>query len=80
MKKLAVLAFVTMFAVGCSKKEASCDDVFDHTKSLAPAEMHDMLEKNRTSAIEKCNKLSKEARQCALDAKSMEALQKCPRT
>ena len=80
MKKLVMLSFVATLAIGCSKKKPSCDDVFDHTKSLAPAEMREMFEKNRSSAIEKCGKMSDEAKQCAIDAKSMEELQKCPRS
>jgi len=79
MKKLVMLALVGALAVGCSKKKASCEDVFEHTKSLMPAEMGQMLDKKKDSAIEKCEKLSDEAKQCALDAKSMEDLQKCPR-
>jgi hypothetical protein len=80
MKKLMMFAFVTALATGCSKKTASCDEIFEHTKSIAPAEMRDMLDKKKASAIEKCSKMSDEAKQCALDAKSMEDLQKCPRS
>ena len=79
MKKLVMFAFVATLATACSKDKPSCDKIFDHTKSLAPAEMRDMLEQQRSSAIEKCKKLSDEAKQCAMDAKTMEALQKCPR-
>ena len=80
MKKLMMFAFVLGLAAGCSKKKASCEDIFEHTKSLAPAEMREMLEQKKASAIEKCEKMSDEAKQCAADAKSMEDLQKCPRS
>ena len=80
MKKLVMLAFVAALATACSKDKPSCDKIFDHTMSLAPAEMRQMFEKNRSEAIAKCEKMSDEAKQCALDAKSMEELQKCPRS
>ena len=79
MKKLMMFAFVAALAAACSKEKPSCEAVFDHTKSLAPAEMREMFENNKASALEKCAKLSDEAKQCAMDAKTMEALQKCPR-
>jgi hypothetical protein len=80
MKKLMMFAFVATLAVGCSKKKASCDEIFEHTKSIAPAEMREMMEQKKESAIGKCEKMSDEAKQCAMDAKSMEDLQKCPRS
>jgi hypothetical protein len=79
-KKLMMFAFVTALATGCSKKTPSCDEIFEHTKSIAPAEMRDMLEQKKESAIAKCEKMSDEAKRCAADAKSMEDLQKCPRS
>jgi hypothetical protein len=79
MKKLVIVALFT-FAAACSKKKPSCEDIFEHTKSIAPAEMKDMLERKKESAIEKCEKMSDEAKQCAADAKTMEDLQKCPRS
>ena len=75
-KMVVVMAFA---AVGCSKKSVSCEEVFEHTVTLAPPEIRSMLEKSKGSAIEKCSKMSDEAKQCAIDAKSMEDLQKCPR-
>lgn len=80
MKKMMFVVACVFASGACSKKKASCEDIFEHTKKLAPAEMQDMLEKKRAGAIEKCGKLSDEAKQCAMDAKSMEELQKCPRT
>ncbi len=80
MKKLMLFAFVTALATGCSKKKPSCEDIYEHTKSLAPAEMREMFEKKKDSAIEKCEKLSDDAKQCAMDAKTMEDLQKCSRS
>jgi hypothetical protein len=79
MKKLVMLAFVAALAVGCSKKKASCEDVYAHTLSLAPPEMREMFEKNKEGALKKCEKLSEEARSCAMAAKTMADLQKCPR-
>ena len=79
MKKLFMLAFVASLAVGCGKKKASCEDVFEHTKSLAPAELRESMDAKKDRAIEKCGKMSDEAKQCALDAKTFEDLQKCPR-
>lgn len=83
MKKLMMFAFAAALATttACSKdKTPSCDDVFAHTKSLAPAELQDMMEKGRAQAIEKCGKLSAEAKQCAMKASTIEELQKCPRS
>lgn len=81
MKKLMMFAFAaTLATTACSKdKTPSCEDVFNHTKKLAPAELQDMMEKSRAQAIEKCGKLSAEAKQCAMKASTLEELQKCPR-
>ena len=74
MTKLLSLSFVALLSVtGCSKKGSECEQVFDHTLSLMPAEFKD-------KAIAKCEKMSPEARKCALDASSMEDLMKCPRS
>ncbi len=80
MKKIISLALVSMFALGtgCSKKEATCADVVDHTISIMPAEFKDKVAADKPKAIEKCEKLSPEARKCAMDAASMEDLMKCP--
>lgn len=78
MKKLMMLAFALTLATACSKKTASCEDIFEHTKSLAPAELKEMLEKGKEKSIKKCEKMSDEAKRCAMDAKTMEDLQKCP--
>ena len=81
MTKLLSFALVTIIAAtGCSKKSSECEQVFDHTVSLMPAELKDKAAGNKDKAIEKCEKASPEARKCALDASSMEDLMKCPRT
>jgi hypothetical protein len=80
-KTLSIACTLALFGgAGCSKKTPSCEDVFEHTKTLAPAEMREMFENSKPSALEKCAKLSDAAKQCAVDAKSMEDLQKCPRS
>ncbi len=63
---------------GCSKK-SDCEQVFDHTVSLLPAEMKDKVSASKTDAIAKCEKMSPEAKKCALDASSLEDLMKCPK-
>lgn len=80
MKKLMMFAFVAALATGCSKKTASCEEIFEHTMSLAPAELKEMLANTKDKAIQECGKLSDEAKRCAMDAKSMADLQKCPRS
>lgn len=81
MTKLLSFALVTIIAAtGCSKKGSECEQVFDHSLSLMPAEFKDKAAGNKDKAIEKCEKASPEARKCALDASSMEDLMKCPRT
>jgi len=82
MKKLMMIAFAATLATttACSKKTPSCEDLFEHTKSIAPPEMREMIEKGKDKAIEKCGKMSNEAKQCAADAKSMQDLQNCPRS
>jgi hypothetical protein len=65
---------------GCSKKsDSSCEAVYEHTLSLVPDGMKQSMEGKKADALAKCEKLSPEARQCALDATSLEDLMKCPR-
>lgn len=81
MTKLLSLAFLSTLAfAGCSKKEPTCEDVFDHTVSLMPAELKDQAAQGKDKALAKCEKMSPEAKKCALDASSMEDLMKCPRS
>ena len=47
MKHLMMFAFVTALAAGCSKKTPSCEEIYEHTKSLAPPEMRDMMDKQK---------------------------------
>ena len=80
MKKIMCLALLFTLATGCSKKEATCSDIVDHTISIMPAEFKDKVAADKDKAIAKCEKLSPEAKKCAMDAASMEDLMKCPRT
>jgi hypothetical protein len=80
MNKLMMFAFVSSLATACSKKTASCEEIFAHTKSLAPEGMREAMEAKKESAIAKCEKLSDKAKQCAMDAKTMDDLQNCPRS
>jgi hypothetical protein len=74
----SVVSLALALATGCSKKGGSeCEAIFDHTVSLMP-ELKDKLEQGREEAIKKCEKLSPEARKCALDASSMTDLASCP--
>lgn len=76
----SVISLGAILAVGCSKKAGSaesCEDVYNHTLSLMPDEIKSMVEKDKPKAIAKCEKMSIESRQCALDATSMEDLMKC---
>jgi hypothetical protein len=79
MKKMLMFAFAVSLATACSKKEPSCEDVFEHTKSLAPEGFREQMEAKKDKSIAKCEKLSADAKKCAMDAKTMEDLQKCPR-
>lgn len=80
MKNLLLPSLLALSLVaGCKKKQPSCDEVFDHTLSLMPAEMQGKLKDGKADAVAKCEKMSPEARRCALDAKSLEELMKCPR-
>jgi hypothetical protein len=79
MTKLILPSLLALSLVsGCKKKEASCDAVFDHTVSLMPAEMQGKLKDGKADAVARCEKMSPEARACALAAKSLEDLMKCP--
>jgi len=77
MKSIAV-ALALLSTTACSKKTPSCADVFEHTKSLMP-EMAEKLDKQKDAALAKCEKLSDDAKSCAMNASSIEELQKCPR-
>lgn len=79
-KRMFMVAFVVSLTAACSKKTASCEEIFAHTKSLAPEAMRDGMDAKKESAIAKCEKLSDEAKQCAMNAKTLEDLQKCPRS
>ncbi|MBX3154770.1 MAG: hypothetical protein KF773_02135 [Deltaproteobacteria bacterium] len=80
---LATFLALSMFATACSSKKKgnpeSCEDVYEHTLSLVPSELKSKVEGDKEKAIAKCEKMSVESRQCALDASSMEDLMKCPR-
>ncbi len=79
MKHLIITSLVSLaFAGGCSKK-SQCEEIFDHTVSLLPAELKDKVAASKSDAIGKCEKLPEESRKCALEAKSMEDLMKCPK-
>ncbi len=82
MKNILSLALVSAFVLGtgCSKKEASCADIVDHTIEIMPAEFKDKVAGDKDKAIAKCEKLSPEAKKCAMEAASMEDLAKCPHT
>lgn len=76
---LSSLLVMSLATTACSKKQSSCEAVVDHTLSLMPPEMQGKLKDGKADAIAKCQKMSPEARQCALDAKSLEDLMKCPK-
>ncbi len=77
LSSVLALAFLT---TGCSKKPSQCEQIFEHTVSLVPAEMQAKVKEQKTDAIAKCEKMSPEARQCALEAKDMGALMQCPKS
>jgi hypothetical protein len=62
---------------GCGKKEASCDAVFEHVKSLAPVEMRDMVAATKEGALAKCEKMTIEQRKCVLDASDLAQVSAC---
>jgi hypothetical protein len=78
MKTIILLASLLSFT-GC-KKSGSCEDIYNHTKSLLPDAMKSAMDGKKDDAIAKCEKLSPQARQCALDATSLEDLMKCPKS
>lgn len=85
MTKLASFVSCSIVALalgaGCgSKKGSQCEEIFDHTVSLMPAEFKDKAIEGKAKALEKCEKMSPEAKTCALEAKAMEDLMKCPRS
>ncbi|MBS1118705.1 MAG: hypothetical protein H6Q90_933 [Deltaproteobacteria bacterium] len=77
LTQYSLLALALTSSAACSKKQASCDNVFEHIKSLTPEGMRDMLEQGKAGALAKCEAMSSEQRQCALDAKTIEELQAC---
>ena len=82
MTKLIMLplALSLSLAAGCSKSRSECEELFDHTLTLVPAEMKSKVESDKSNALAKCEKLSPEARRCALGAKTLADLTQCPRT
>jgi hypothetical protein len=62
---------------GCGKKEASCDAVFEHVRDLAPADMRDMLDASKDSALAKCETLSLAQRKCILEADDLAEVSAC---
>jgi hypothetical protein len=73
------IIIIGTLALGACSKKSKCEEVFDHTVSLLPDGMKDKLSGSKADAIGKCEKMSAEAQQCALDAKSLEDLMKCPK-
>lgn len=66
---------------GCGKKQASCDAVFDHVRSLAPAEMRDLIDANRDSGVARCEaQLDVEQRTCILAADDLTEVAACKRS
>jgi hypothetical protein len=81
MMKMMFASILTVAAIGgCSKQsDSSCEAVYEHTLSLVPDGLKGNMEGKKADAIAKCEKMSPEARRCALDASSLEDLSKCPR-
>jgi hypothetical protein len=78
MTKNLLLA-LALSLTACSSK-SKCEQVYDHTMSILPDDMKKMIgDAGKDKAIAKCEASSDEAKQCALDAKSMEDLMKCPK-
>lgn len=82
MKKIIALSLVSLslLGVGCSKKEPSCADIVDHTIDIMPDDLKDKVAGDKDKAIGKCEKMSPEAKKCAMDAASMGDLMKCPKS
>ena len=79
MKHIVIASLVSLtLGAGCSKK-SQCEEIFDHTVSLLPAELKDKVAASKSDAIGKCEKLPEESKKCALAAQSMEDLMKCPK-
>lgn len=78
MTKLIILCSLSLSLAACKDKSPSCDDVVAHTMSLLPPELAGQIKK--PDALAKCEKLSPEARACAMKATSMEDLMKCPKS
>jgi hypothetical protein len=80
MKTIILSSLLALsLSTACSKK-SECEQVFEHTLSLLPAELKDKVKQSKADAIGKCEKMPAASRKCALDAKSMEDIMKCPRT
>lgn len=76
----SVLALSLVTATGCGGDDgATCDKVVDHTLSIMPEEFKSQMG-DKKELIAQCEKkTTPEGRECALKAKSMEDLMKCPR-
>lgn len=70
---------ILLFAGACSKGGSDCDKIFDKTVGYMPAEMQSQIKDHKDDAIAKCEKMSPEAKSCAMAASSMEELMKCPK-
>jgi hypothetical protein len=79
MKSIIVASILSMTIFGCSKKN-DCEQIVDHTVSLMPPEWKAQVEQSKAEAIGKCEKMSPEAKKCALDAQSLADLMKCPKS
>lgn len=78
MKTLIASTLLTLTLVaGCSKK-SECEQIYDHTVSLMPADWQAQAKAGKDKAIGKCEKASPEARKCAAAAQSLSDLMKCP--
>lgn len=75
-----VLALSLMTAAcGGDDEGASCAKVVDHTLTLVPAELAEQMG-SKDELIKSCEERTDvEGRECALKAKTMEDLSKCPR-
>jgi hypothetical protein len=79
MKNIMLLSLLSLAVVsGCKKSGSDCEQLFDHTLSLMPPELQAKVKDSKTDALAKCEKLSPEARSCAMAATSLEDLMKCP--
>ena len=77
MTKLIILCSLSLSLVACKKSAPSCADLVAHTTSILPPAFAAQVQKS--DALAKCEKLSPEARACAMKATSMEDLMKCPK-